>query len=406
MQRAVSLMLLGLCLVATTNAQSSIRFYFSETDALDAVPPEYYAQTNPVIEPGQEVYLWAMVTWGDTWIGVDLQFNGADGVASGQMYNPMWGGLTTRWFGGSDLDPADDERVLMLAITTAVGLGDVADPMMVFGELWDLHYLVGEVTFDGAGEVYLEIGPAAIERLGGSGFDLVHFGFGDAPLLVSQVGATSDLPDVTVGPNGGACCFEDGTCLIAADEFECYDVHLGLWYMGDGTSCSPNPCLQACCFDDGSCQQMSALDCWINSGIAQGFGTDCSPNPCPQPGACCFADGSCTMSTLIDPGDCGPDGTYQGDGTVCDPNPCPVLWCLGDMDCSGGSSDFLDISYFVAALNGEANWVTYYESRHGGASPPCFWLMGDFSTPRNGVDFLDIVPFANSIGQPCIEFEP
>ena len=81
-------------------------------------------------------------------------------------------------------------------------------------------------------------------------------------------------------------------------------------------------------------------------------------------------------------------------------------WCLGDLDCSGGAPTFLDISYFVAALNGEANWVTYYKANHGDADPPCFWLMGDYSTPKDGVDFLDIVPFANSIGQDCIPYVP
>ena len=111
-------------------------------------------------------------------------------------------------------------------------------------------------------------------------------------------------------------------------------------------------------------------------------------------------------------GDC-PEGSFceqsevvKPDGTIevcCD---CVPAWCLGDMDCSGGSPDFLDISYFVAALNGQANWATYYQNHHAGASPPCFWLMGDFSAPKNGVDFVDIVPFANSIGQPCTAYVP
>ena len=81
-------------------------------------------------------------------------------------------------------------------------------------------------------------------------------------------------------------------------------------------------------------------------------------------------------------------------------------WCLGDLNCSSGSPDFLDISYFVAALNGEANWTQYYRDHNGGADPPCPWLLGDYSVPPNGVDFLDIVPFANSIGQPCLVYTP
>ena len=81
-------------------------------------------------------------------------------------------------------------------------------------------------------------------------------------------------------------------------------------------------------------------------------------------------------------------------------------WCLGDMNCSTGSPEFTDIAYFVAALNGEANWVQYYRDNNGGADPECYWLMGDYSDPLDGVDFLDIVPFANSIGQPCISYVP
>ena len=78
-------------------------------------------------------------------------------------------------------------------------------------------------------------------------------------------------------------------------------------------------------------------------------------------------------------------------------------WCLGDMDCSGGAPAFTDIVYFVAAINGQASWEQYYEDHHGGDGPPCPWLLGDYGGSA-GVEFLDIVPFANSIGQPCIVY--
>ena len=97
-------------------------------------------------------------------------------------------------------------------------------------------------------------------------------------------------------------------------------------------------------------------------------------------------------------------GDWLGLGTDCDPNPCPQPWCLGDLNCSGGSPTFEDISYFVAALNGESAWVLYYQNHNGGTPPACAWLMGDYSSPPNGVDFLDIVPFANSLGQTCIPY--
>lgn len=84
----------------------------------------------------------------------------------------------------------------------------------------------------------------------------------------------------------------------------------------------------------------------------------------------------------------------------------PPEWCLGDMDCSGGSPTFDDIKHFSAAIGSESAWREYYRSRHDGADPPCSWLMGDFSAPPNGVEFSDIKPFAASIGQPCIPFAP
>ena len=116
------------------------------------------------------------------------------------------------------------------------------------------------------------------------------------------------------------------------------------------------------------------------------------------PGSCCEPDGSC-WETLA----AGCTQLWLGEGTTCDPNPCYPTWCHGDMDCSYGSPDFADISYFVAALGGEAYWSQYYRDRHGDADPPCPWLLGDYSDPPNGVDFLDIVPFANSIGQQCMQ---
>lgn len=79
-------------------------------------------------------------------------------------------------------------------------------------------------------------------------------------------------------------------------------------------------------------------------------------------------------------------------------------WCLGDMNCSGGSPDFADILYFAAAIGNEPGWVQYYGDHHGGEVPPCPWLLGDYT--GGGVEFTDIVPFANSIGQSCILYAP
>lgn len=89
--------------------------------------------------------------------------------------------------------------------------------------------------------------------------------------------------------------------------------------------------------------------------------------------------------------------------TVTTPNP---TWCLGDMNCSGGTPTFDDIKYFSAAVGSESGWWAYYRDNNGGADPACPWLLGDYSTPRDGVDFGDIKPFAASIGQDCVLFVP
>ena len=79
-------------------------------------------------------------------------------------------------------------------------------------------------------------------------------------------------------------------------------------------------------------------------------------------------------------------------------------WCLGDSNCSGGSPDFNDIEYFVAALTGEASWVLYYQQNHGGALPPCPYLISDMN--GGGVEFTDIAPFVQHLGAPCDPYVP
>ncbi len=85
--------------------------------------------------------------------------------------------------------------------------------------------------------------------------------------------------DFTPPANTGACCFADGSCVVAS-QAEC-DALNGT-YQGDGVSCDPNPCPSsgACCFDDGTCLQLSEVECLAQSGIYQGVGTDCSTADC------------------------------------------------------------------------------------------------------------------------------
>lgn len=84
------------------------------------------------------------------------------------------------------------------------------------------------------------------------------------------------------------------------------------------------PVYGACCFEDGSCMILTDDDCAAGGGLWEGPDTECEPNPCPQPlGACCVMDtGECLVLTQED---CeAMAGTeYYGDFLPCDPNPCP-----------------------------------------------------------------------------------
>jgi FtsP/CotA-like multicopper oxidase with cupredoxin domain len=99
----------------------------------------------------------------------------------------------------------------------------------------------------------------------------------------SRTGAVSPVLQITYTTGGtitGACCLPDDTCqeLTAA---QCSQA--GGTYHGDGSLCTPNPCLApvgACCHTDGSCTAETAAECAASSGAYQGDGTDCTPNPC------------------------------------------------------------------------------------------------------------------------------
>ena len=79
----------------------------------------------------------------------------------------------------------------------------------------------------------------------------------------------------------------------------------------------------ACCLPDDTCQELTPAECAAASGAYHGDGTVCTPNPCLAPtGACCHTDGTCTSETAADCAAAA--GTYQGDGSPCSPNPCSV----------------------------------------------------------------------------------
>lgn len=122
----------------------------------------------------------------------------------------------------------------------------------------------------------------------------------------------------------GACCLPTGACVVL-NGFECLTA--GGVFQGQGSSCVPNPCPSptgACCYPTGYCVVRSEASCASSGGAWLGPQTDCTPNPCPQPpqGACCLPTGQCVLVTQTLCGQYG--GDYLGDGTLCEPeNPCP-----------------------------------------------------------------------------------
>lgn len=87
--------------------------------------------------------------------------------------------------------------------------------------------------------------------------------------------------------------------------------------------CSAAQPTGACCFQDGSCATTTRDECLAGGGNYLGDGTTCDPNPCPQPvGACCFADGSC--QTLPESECLSGGGTFYG-GVTCDGFQCPAV---------------------------------------------------------------------------------
>jgi hypothetical protein len=117
----------------------------------------------------------------------------------------------------------------------------------------------------------------------------------------------------------GACCLPGSMCDVRS-EYSCEKA--GGAYIGDDSTCDPDPCLGACCIEEtGECSLTYPLDC---AGIWHGDWTTCDPNPCPQPplGACCFDDGQCLVGVTQYYCEEQQGGLWQGADTTCVPNPC------------------------------------------------------------------------------------
>jgi spore coat protein A len=77
----------------------------------------------------------------------------------------------------------------------------------------------------------------------------------------------------------GACC-QGATCTITTPA-ACLGVGV---YQGDGTTCSPNPCVVAagaCCAANGTCSEGTQTACQTAGGTYQGTGSTCTTVECP-----------------------------------------------------------------------------------------------------------------------------
>lgn len=131
----------------------------------------------------------------------------------------------------------------------------------------------------------------------------------------------------------GACCSPTGICIETTREI-CEAG--GRLYLGDGTTCDPNPCdvpFGACCFPDTTCTEMDMAACAAAGGVFQGDGSACGSVTCPPLGACCLFGDLCSIAEMADCID--GDGDWQGAGTTCSPDPCTATSAPGSRPGAG-----------------------------------------------------------------------
>ncbi len=128
----------------------------------------------------------------------------------------------------------------------------------------------------------------------------------------------------------GACCV--GAVCSVETPLDCAD--LGGDWLGEGTTCDPNPCTQgACCYNDTSCEELPQADCEANGGTYQGNGTLCANVECP-----CVLE--CPAGALLEGEPCGDDtnGGCNMETPTFEPIACGDVIC-GTTWAQGGTRD-------------------------------------------------------------------
>jgi hypothetical protein len=144
-------------------------------------------------------------------------------------------------------------------------------------------------------------------------------------------------------PATGACCVDAQPCQVVTAS-QCLSVG-GAW-MGDFTTCDPDPCIGACCGEGGgNCSILDYLNCVTPMGIFMGYGTTCQPDPC-HVGACCLPSGECVE---LDEGICVQQGgVFTDDFYPCFLDPCAEVGAccrLGDFSCVVTARDLCSFAF-------------------------------------------------------------
>ncbi|MCP3905825.1 MAG: hypothetical protein GY715_19545 [Planctomycetes bacterium] len=121
----------------------------------------------------------------------------------------------------------------------------------------------------------------------------------------------------------GACCISS-SCAADTTVSDC-DAAGGV-FQGDGSTCSPNPCVSGsggCCIEC-TCFETSPTNCASLGGTYAGNGSPCTTQFCAPCGACCFGDQSCNnVDTEQDCSAAG--GAWQGMFSSCGSVTCPEV---------------------------------------------------------------------------------
>ena len=163
----------------------------------------------------------------------------------------------------------------------------------------------------------------------------------------------------TMGGGGitGACCAPSGLCSTVSMA-NCTGA-----YLGDNTTCSPNPCPQptgACCVNSICVGDLTESACLANGtgSVWGGLGTSCATFTCPEPtGSCCVG---IICAANVTASQCAGVFTINGactpnlcdDGACCNPatGACRITFTEADCTAIGGTFTLQGVSTPVPVL--------------------------------------------------------